>query len=173
MEIKTEVIDNFLDKHQFDCLKKKIVFSDLPYELTKKVAGYEGGIINETPHWYWYGIHVLYKENEPASEAFEIVKPLIEKIVQLGYGFGFIRAKVNFYPYTETVYEHGPHIDYDFPNYGAVFSLNTCDGFTRMPDGSKVESVENRIVFFDSSKQHNSSTTSNASGRFNINLNFR
>ena len=141
-----------------------------PADAVAVVAGKEE---SQIPHWYWYGIHVLYKEYEPASEAFEIVKPLIEKIVQLGYGFGFIRAKVNFYPYTETVYEHGPHIDYDFPNYGAVFSLNTCDGFTRMPDGSKVESVENRIVFFDSSKPHNSSTTSNASGRFNINLNFR
>ena len=82
MDIRTEVVDNFLDRDQFDRLKRKIVFSDLPYELTKKVAGYEGGIINETPHWYWYGIHVLYKENEPASEAFEIVKPLIEKIVK-------------------------------------------------------------------------------------------
>ena len=170
MEIKTEVVDNFLKIEELNMLKEMMVFSDFPYQFTKTVAGKEE---TQIPHWYWYGIHVLYKENEPASEAFEIVKPLIEKIVQLGYGFGFIRAKVNFYPYTETVYEHGPHIDYDFPNYGAVFSLNTCDGFTRMPDGSKVESVENRIVFFDSSKPHNSSTTSNTSGRFNINLNFR
>ena len=84
-----------------------------------------------------------------------------------------MRALVKFYPYTETVHEHSPHVDYPFSNYGAVFSLNTCDGFTRLSDGTKVESVENRMVFFDSSKPHNSSTTSNASGRFNINLNFR
>ena len=32
---------------------------------------------------------------------------------------------------------------------GAIFSLNTCDGYTKFKDGTKVESVANRIVIFD------------------------
>ena len=170
MEIKTEVVDNFLEIQQLNMLKEMMVFSDFPYQITKIVAGKEE---SQIPHWYWYGTHVFYDNCQPMSNAFDALRPLIKRIVDLEYGFAFIRGKVNFYPYTETVYEHGPHVDYPFPNYGAVLSLNTCDGFTRLSDGTKVESVENRMVFFDSSKPHNSSTTSNASGRFNINLNFR
>ena len=51
-----------------------------------------------------------------------------------------MRIKINFYPYTDTVKEHQPHFDYDFDHYGAIFSLNTCNGFTRLKDGSKFDS---------------------------------
>ena len=68
--------------------------------------------------------------------------------------------------------EHPQHIDYGFQHTAAVFSLNTCDGFTRLADGTKIDSVANRIVFFDGSSQHNSTTCTNQKGRFNINFNF-
>ncbi len=80
--------------------------------------------------------------------------------------------KVVFYPYTDTVREHAPHVDYDFDHYGAIFALNTCDGFTRLTDGTKIESVENRFFIFNASQFHNSSTTSDAQSRYNINFNF-
>ena len=83
-----------------------------------------------------------------------------------------IRIKLNAYPYTSVVKEHKEHVDYDFKNMGALFSLNTCDGYTKFNDGTKVESVANRIVFFDASNYHQSSTTSNAKLRYNINFNF-
>ena len=83
-----------------------------------------------------------------------------------------IRIKINAYPYTNVVKEHKKHIDYSYEHIGAVFSLNTCDGYTKFSDGTKVESVANRIVFFDASKHHQSSTTSNAKLRYNINFNF-
>tara|TARA_R100000030_G_scaffold24845_1_gene18018 strand:- start:438 stop:782 length:345 start_codon:yes stop_codon:yes gene_type:complete len=82
-----------------------------------------------------------------------------------------LRIKANFYPHTETVKEHSSHVDYDFSHAGAVYSLNTCDGYTRIGE-EIVESIENRMVFFDASELHNSTTTSNAKGRFNINFNF-
>ena len=105
---------------------------------------------------------------------YELTTKIFSKISgEMGLGYGLIRSKINFYPYTNIVYEHGPHKDYDFFNYGAVLSLNTCNGFTRLEDGTKIDSVANRMLFFDASKLHNSSTTSDAPGRFNINLNFR
>ena len=172
MEIKTKVIDNYLEEDYFQHLKDIMVWGDMPYQLCKKVSGQER-LNGDHQHWYWYGTYLLYNRNEPAAPAFEHIRGLMNKIVCDDYGYGFIRAKVNFYPWTKNVYEHGSHVDYDFPTYGAVLSLNTCDGFTRLHDGTKINSVENRIVFFDSSKPHNSSTTSNEPGRFNINLNFR
>ncbi len=70
------------------------------------------------------------------------------------------------------MFEHGRHVDYEFENKAALLSLNTCDGFTRLEDGTKVESVENRMLFFDPGQKHNSSTTTNERGRFNINFNY-
>ena len=83
-----------------------------------------------------------------------------------------LRIKTNFYPHTETLREHLPHTDYKFEHTAAIFSVNTCDGFTRMKDGTKVDSVENRIVFFDGSQLHNSSTTTTNPMRCNINFNY-
>ena len=83
-----------------------------------------------------------------------------------------LRIKGNFYPHTETLREHAPHTDYKFSHTGALYSLNTCDGFTKLYDGTKVDSVANRILIFDASTSHNSSTTTTSAGRFNINFNF-
>ena len=96
----------------------------------------------------------------------------IPKFQKYGSVKSLLRIKLNFYPHTETLKEHGQHVDYDFSCYGAIFSLNTCDGFTRLNDGTKIDSVENRILFFDPSLKHNSTTTTNSSGRWNINFNF-
>ena len=83
-----------------------------------------------------------------------------------------LRIKGNFYPHTETLKEHAGHRDYLYSNTGALYSLNTCDGYTKLCDGTKIPSVANRILIFDSSIIHNSTTTTNAAGRFNINFNF-
>ena len=83
-----------------------------------------------------------------------------------------IRIKMNAFPYTNVVKEHERHVDFSYEHIGAVFSLNTCDGYTKFSDGTKVESIANRIVFFDASKYHQSTTTSNAKLRYNMNFNF-
>ena len=110
---------------------------------------------------------------EPQSEIYtNICDKFVPRFKQVANFRNLIRIKINAYPYTNIVKEHKDHIDSDFKHTGAVFSLNTCDGFTKFSDGTKVESVANRIVFFDASKFHHSSTTSNAKLRYNINFNF-
>ena len=64
------------------------------------------------------------------------------------------------------------HIDYPFPHKGAILSLNTCNGYTKLEDGTKVDSVANRILLFDASTPHCSTTTSDTTARFNININY-
>jgi hypothetical protein len=83
-----------------------------------------------------------------------------------------IRAKFNCYPNNTTLTEHAMHRDYDFPHQAAVFSLNTCDGYTKFADGTKVESVANRIVFFDGSAEHCSTNCTTEKVRLNINFNY-
>ena len=98
--------------------------------------------------------------------------PKVYKFKELANFRTMIRIKINAYPHTNEVKEHIEHFDYPFSHKGALFSLNTCDGYTKFNDGTKVESVANRIIFFDASKNHQSTTTSNAKLRYNINFNF-
>ena len=83
-----------------------------------------------------------------------------------------IRAKVNLYTKTPQIIEHTMHKDFEFEHKGALFSLNSCDGYTLLEDGTKIDSVANRMLIFDASKNHASTTCTNQNVRMNINLNF-
>ena len=105
----------------------------------------------------------------PCSSHVDKIIPILEKLNIKS----MIRAKANLYPYSgKTLYEHEMHIDYEFPHYAALLSLNTCDGYTKLEDGTKIESVANRIVIFDASQKHCSTTTTSDFARINININY-
>ena len=68
---------------------------------------------------------------------------------------------------------HSPsHIDFNYEHKGALFSINTNNGATVLEDGTEIKSVANRLLLFDASKPHHSTTTSNANRRVNVNLNY-
>ena len=171
-----KVIDNFLEEEELTELQSLIIGDgnnlDFDWKIITDVAAlrshedYNNKI--ETQLWNWYGVHPVYN-TLPLSPHFDYITSFFRGKWELK---SLIRIKVNFYPYTNEVKEHSQHYDYSFSHHGAVFSLNTCDGFTRMSNGDKVDSVANRIVFFDPSELHNSSTTSNQKGRYNINFNY-
>ena len=96
---------------------------------------------------------------------------MLPKIMKEVNGRALIRVKCNYYPWTQEMKQHGWHTDYDYENIGCLWSANTCDGFTEFKDGTKIDSVFNRLIVFDAASEHRSSTTTNAHGRFNINFN--
>jgi hypothetical protein len=85
-----------------------------------------------------------------------------------------MRIKFNFYPTTPEINYHDFHQDYgDISHHGCIFYLNTNNGMTIFENGYKVESIENRLMIFDPSILHRSTTcTDDEVGRFNINMNF-
>ena len=93
----------------------------------------------------FYATHMFYDEGGIVSPFFKLLLPLINFIKPKS----LIRIKGNFYPQTESLIEHGKHWDYDYEHQAAIFSLNTCDGFTRLDGGQKIGSVENRMLFLD------------------------
>ena len=167
------VVDNFLDEESFNTLKNSIIGNgDYPWYVYDSVAnGRQDPKIKteiEDNLWSWYAIHLVHSI-VPQSSSFDYIFQLFKPRMDIK---ALIRIKVNYYPYTSEIKEHAKHIDFDYRHKGAVFSLNTCNGFTRMSNGDKVQSVANRMVFFDPSELHNSTTTSNAKGRYNINFNY-
>ena len=102
------------------------------------------------------------------SDMFYIVQPFLDL---LGIESLF-RVKSNLFPSTQTLIQHAFHTDLDINHKGAILYLNDCDGYTVFPDGTKIESIANRCLLFDSSKPHASTTCTNEKARFNINVNY-
>ena len=172
------VIDNFLPEGDFKRLK--MIFNDPNFAWFRNegISSLDS-TMNTTQSALdnYYFVHLLYLHHRPMSNYFDevmdvIYDPLREK---LGNTFRQIyRLKVNMYPRTEEVQVHPWHTDSQEIEglMGCLFFMNTCDGYTGFSDGTEVDSVENRIVVFDSTQKHFSTSCSNAPVRSTFNVNF-
>jgi hypothetical protein len=158
-----KVIDNFLDKNDFLIIKNTLESHDFPYYLQKEINEQ-----HDKNDLSCYFTHLLFSQDKGYSNYFNIVEPLIQKLKVKA----LIRVKVNLYPKTEKIENHKTHKDYPYKHKGVLFSINTNNGGTILGDNTKIDSIENRILFFDPSENHNSTTTSNSKFRVNININY-
>jgi len=159
-----EIIDNFLTQDKFLKVKNSILNSEFSWNLTPWVSNLNENLKITSSyyftHLFYSGLYV-----DPNSHIFiDILNQLEVK--------SLIRIKANLYPSTDNIEYQSEHIDYDYSHKGAIFYLNTNDGFTILEDGTKIESIENRILLFDPSKPHNSTTCTNDKCRVNVNLNY-
>ena len=163
------VIDNFLDKEYFDSLvtiftnAKETEHGFMPWFFQPNVANE-----NDEENKIFYMNYTLYVGNVPMSNFFNKLIPLLDKLEIKC----LLRVKANLYPNTHKLHEHPMHADYPFFHSAAILSLNTCDGYTKLKDGTKIDSVANRVLLFDASEEHCSTTTTNVSARINININY-
>lgn len=182
--MERKVIDNFLSEEDFDWISSIATGQSpklpqfrgregsLPYYPQPIVSHDDDQEVNGP--WNWMATSMLYWKNRPRHGFYDdIADTLLKKIHEDVQRIrAVIRVKANFYGHTEEVRAHRYHIDLDYDNYGAIFSLNTCNGYTEFEDGQKVDSVENRLLIFNAHDYHRSTTTSSAFGRYNININF-
>ena len=174
MKCKYEVIDNFLDEEYFDSLvtlftdKEKTGNMEMPWFFQSSVSypkKHKNWVVEDK---LFYMIHMIYDKNAPASSFYSKMIPLFMKLESRC----LMRVKANLYPNTHILHEHPMHTDYDFSHSSGILSLNTCDGYTKLKDGTKIDSVANRVLLFDASEEHCSTTTTNVAARININMNF-
>ena len=157
----TKVIDNFLERPLFERIRDDLLDSQsVPWFHEKNISG--GGEENNL-----YFTHLLFAEYKRTSNKFECIEPLLSLI----NCHALIRAKLNMYPRTDVLVHHKDHVDYTFPHAAAIFSLNTCDGFTVI-DGKEISSIENRLILFDPSIMHHSTNCTTTQFRANININY-
>ena len=168
--MKYKVIDNFLDEEYFDRLvtlftdKEKTGNDVMPWFFRTKI-NLQHNVAEDN---LFYMTHWIYDQNVPTSPFYDKLIPLLNKLKARC----LIRIKTNLFPNTETLHEHPMHVDFPYSHSAAILSLNTCDGYTKLKDGTKINSVANRILLFDASEEHCSTTTTNITARININLNY-
>ena len=169
MEVNKEykVIDNFLDKEIFLNIKNTMEGHLFPWFLTKKINPN-----HDTTDLTSSFNHIFFQEygdnNMFMSNFFNLIIPILTKINM----FKLIRIKGNVYQNTMTKIINKKHVDYDFLHKGAIYYINTNDGNTIINDDIKIESIENRLLMFNPSIPHSSTSTTNSKFRMNINFNY-
>ena len=160
--MKYIIKDDFLNQADYENIKNIILGDEFPWYFKDYVA-YNG---KHEVHFCW--THMFYMESKAVSSFVKLLDPIFKKLKIKA----LIRVKANLYANQGKIIEHEDHPDFPFKHKGALFSLNTCDGFTVLEDGTKIQSVANRILLFDTSQPHHSSTCTDAKIRCNININY-
>ena len=121
-------------------------------------------------------IHIFYDNSplyvspymEPLNSILDILQPV-----------SVYRIKANLLTKTSNIIENKFHIDMnDIPDEKikqwttSIFYVNTNDGYTEFEDGTKVESVANRMVTFPTNLKHRGTSCTNEKRRVAINFNY-
>lgn len=161
-----KIIDNALPQEEFNFIKENILNSNFPWNLSTTIT-----ITNEEDvlpiHASFYFTHMFWEGFNPEPQS-QIFAPLLN----LMDCHALMRIKANCYPSTPEIIKHDKHADYSFPHKGAIFYVNTNNGLTILDDETEVESIENRLLLFDSSKPHRSTTCTDTKCRINVNFNY-
>jgi hypothetical protein len=164
--MKYKVKDNLLDINSFKRMQEKIISDHTPWFFQESVE------FPKTHKEYKedknsYFSHLIF-DKKINSSLFEIILPILDFIKYKA----LIRIKLNLYPRTEKIIIHKPHKDYEYKHKGAIFYFNTNNGKTILENKIQIDSRENRILLFDPSKPHQSTSTTDTKARINMNINY-
>ena len=167
--IIAEVIDNYLPEEIADELEEHFLSRNPLWRFQSKIAieQMNNRSTGTSSDCFW--AFVIWRQPEGIlTPEFEQLVPIIEK---LNYK-ALIRIKANMYASTENIQEHAPHQDFTFNNKSALYYVNSNNGYTMLHGNIKIESVKNRLVVFDGSIEHYSTSCTDEQVRVSINFNF-
>tara|TARA_R100001463_G_scaffold1691_1_gene7395 strand:- start:288 stop:773 length:486 start_codon:yes stop_codon:yes gene_type:complete len=159
------IYKNFLSKNEFKELEDRVMGDNMPWYFNDSV------VLKKDD--YFQLVYVFVKPGgEINCEDFimDLLKPFVKKLNIKK----FFKVKANLLTRTNKIIEHGMHIDDDRHTRGktGIFYLNTCDGYTKLEDGTKIKSEKNKYVEFDCNIKHTGSSCTNKKRRVVINLNY-
>jgi hypothetical protein len=140
----------------------------VPWHYIRGVAGQQSSE-NLTNFRLYHMSHMVYDDSVGILSQYH---GFFTSCLRLLETRALLRIKCNLFPNTEKVYEHAMHTDFPFSHKTGLLYINTCDGYTTLEDGTKIDSVANRMLKFDAGTMHASSTTSNQPVRINVNISY-
>ena len=176
-----KIIDNFLLEEDFKVLEKTISSGNFCWRKSTILNGSSfqpPKILNiqfchrfVTTHCETVEDVTICKEKQ--SEDYCIVKPILDKIEYSE----LIRVKANLNVGELNPQPTGFHVDVGDgknvqPGYTGIYYVNTCNGYTLFKDGTKVDSIANRMLIFDNQMKHSGVTCSDNKYRIVINFNW-
>ena len=164
MKSKHTVIDNFLSDDEFVKVKDVMMGDLIPWYLNV------GKVFSDDKEYQL--IHTFYSENCVKSEWISYLKPIVVKLEAVS----LLRIKANLTPGVGENKLTEFHVDVVKKQREgwctSIFYINTNDGYTALRDGTKIESVANRLLTFPSATLHAGSTCTDENVRVLINFNY-
>ena len=158
-----EIIDNFLSLQDFEKIQYEMLMSgNITWRYNPFVS------FDDTTEDDYYFTHRFYDKSLELSNCFYVLSSLLNKMDIKAIR----RIKANLYPKSNVPYEDKMHIDFEFPHKGAIFYINTNNGYTKLQDGTKIDSVANRLLLFNPHEPHCSARCTDEKVRVNINFNY-
>ena len=164
-----KIEDNFLEQKEFDRLQTLIMGFPFDWHYCQSITTYE---IDKDNFQF---VHTFYRYDSPRSSYFENLKPILEIINPIS----IYRIKTNSRTKTSKNEESSFHSDMDIMSEEkrkqwttSIFYVNTNNGYTEFEDGTKIESVENRMVTFPTNLKHRGTSCTDEKIRVVINFNY-
>lgn len=177
MTEEVKVLDNFLDEVFYSSLNSALVpkhgeNNSFPWYWGDKKVNYQS---DDSMNFQF--VHKFYEEfPEPnKSSYFGLVSPVLQKIPDI---LCLLRVKANLETYkAESIASefHWDSSDPDKPHsnvYIGIYYVNTNNGYTELEDGTKVDSVANRMVIFPNTMKHRGVGQTDQKRRCVINFNY-
>lgn len=164
-----EIHDNFLDIDDFLKIQKVLLGANFPWFMNQYILtdSTKNDSIDEKYNYQF--THTFYRDFSIQSDFMKTIDSVFVKLNPAA----IIRAKANLIPRTEEIVEHEFHIDFnDSKSTTAILYINSNDGYTFFESGERIESLENRLVIFDSQIKHAGTTCTDQKVRCVLNLNY-
>ena len=174
-----KIEDNFLEQDIFLRLQKIMMGAGCPW--------YYNPIIDSADDIDKFQfVHLFYDNYTPTSDKIEILSSILNKIEPIS----LCRIKANLLTRTSNIvenefhqdmgrmYQNGVEIDTSVHEKilsqitTSIFYVNTNNGYTKFEDGTKVESVANRLVTFPNATIHAGTSCTDEKTRVVINFNY-
>lgn len=114
-----------------------------------------------------YFIHTFFKDGNINSDYFELLEPVLFRLKLKK----LIHVRANLYLKKTKKIKSGYHIDFSNMKTTIVY-LNTNNGYTEFENKTKVKSIENSAVTFDSNIKHRAVYQTDKEYRLLLNLNY-
>ena len=163
-----KIEDNFLGQQEFDELQTLMMGGEIDWHYNDKVD-YE----RQKDKFMFF--HMFYFNSAPCSPHFKEMIPILNTIKPISLW----RIKANLLTRTPNIIENTFHNDIlgileeKLKQWTtAIFYVNTNNGYTKFEDGTKVESVANRLVSFPANMKHTGTSCTDEKTRVVINFNY-
>ena len=164
--MKPVVIDNFLDPTEFNNLHHIILSGLIKWE-------YVPSIVNDDDGDKFQFVHVFYMNNSGEYPTLGFLNPLLNLIKPKE----LFRIKANILARTSEIEPNVFHTDIGgnmgvIPYTTSIFYINSNNGYTEFEDGTKIESVANRLISFPEEMKHRGTSCTDEKIRVVINFNY-
>jgi len=120
-------------------------------------------------------VHVFYMNYQSQSQFMTLVNPILELLQPIS----IFKIKANLLTRTPEIVENKLHVDMrDLTAEQtrqwttSIFYINTNNGYTKFENGTKVESVANRMISFPTNMKHKGTSCTDEKIRVVINFNY-